>query len=403
MRKALERDELYSFILWGPPGTGKTTIAKIIESRTASRFIPYSAVTSGIREVKEVMKDARRQKTLTGKPPVLFIDEMHRFNKAQQDAFLPYVESGAIILIGSTTENPSFEINAALLSRLKVYLLEPLSREEIAGIIEKALSDGDNGLGSFPLVLTDKARALIIEASGGDARRALNILESGFDLVREKEKGDWEIDEEMVEGILQGRVYRYDREGEEHFNLISALHKSLRNSDTDASLYWLARMLEAGEDPLYIARRMVRFASEDVGLADPRALTIALAAKEAVHFIGVPEGDLALAEAAIYLALAPKSNTVYKAYGKARKAARKTPGAQVPPVIRNAPTRLMKSLGYGKGYEYAHDLETRVADMNCLPEELKDEKFYEPADTGFEKKMKEWLDYWRAMRDAAKK
>ena len=398
LRKAIEKDELFSFILWGPPGSGKTTIARIIEKKTESKFVPYSAVVSGIKELKAVMREARLQKSLSGKTSILFIDEMHRFNKAQQDAFLPYVEQGDVVLIGSTTENPSFEINAALLSRMKVYLLLPLGRREVALIVERALADEEKGLGRYPVVVTDEALSVIVEASGGDARSALNILELSFELVYEKGMEEIGIDEATVEGVLQGRVFRYDRAGEEHFNLISALHKSLRNSDTDASLYWLARMLEGGEDPLYIARRMVRFASEDVGLADPRALTIALAAKEAVHFIGLPEGELALAEAAVYLSLAPKSNSITVAYGKAKGAAKRTPAAQVPMAIRNAPTSLMKSLGYGKGYRYAHDLERGAADMACLPEELEGSVFYEPTGRGHEKKMKEWLDYWRKAR-----
>ncbi len=397
LRAMIERDLLQSIILWGPPGTGKTTLARLIADLTKAEFIAFSAVLAGIKEVKDVMAAAEQRRRMTGRRTIVFVDEIHRFNKAQQDAFLPRVESGDIVLIGATTENPSFEVNAALLSRSKVFVLKLLSEDAIVTILKTALADAERGLGKQNPEADDDALRAIARFASGDARSALNLLQLTVSSANNP-AGRPRLDQALLEKTLQNRTLLYDKTGEEHYNLMSALHKSMRNSDADASIYWLARMVEAGEDAKYIARRLIRFASEDVGNADPQALTIAVAAKDAVHFIGMPEGNTALAQATIYLATAPKSNAVYAAYSAAAEAAKNDVASPVPLHLRNASTKLMKQLDYGKGYQYAHDEPDAVASMDCLPDNLMGREFYKPTDYGFEKEIRKRLLWWKSKR-----
>lgn len=390
LRRLIENDSISSMIFWGPPGVGKTTLAQIIAHTTRSRFIEFSAVTSGIKEIREVMKQADTSSQY-GQRTIVFVDEIHRFNKAQQDAFLPFVEKGSIILIGATTENPSFEINSALLSRCKVFVLKALTAEDIQSLLKRALTS-PKGFGGQRISIADDLLAAIAEFANGDARTALSTLEMAV-LNGEEVNGTTTVTKEIVEQCTSRKSLLYDKHGEEHYNLISALHKSMRNSDPDAAVYWLARMLESGEDPIYIARRVTRFAAEDVGLADPRALEIAVAAFTACRLIGVPECNVHLTEAVIYMALAPKSNAMETAYLTARKDALEHLAEPVPLVIRNAPTLLMKDIGYGKGYKYAHDYKDKLTTMQCLPDSLKDKTYYHPTEQGVEGRFKQRLEY----------
>jgi putative ATPase len=396
LRVQIERDNPGSMIFWGPPGVGKTTLAKIIAEATQASFLEFSAVLSGIKEIKQVMVDAEKAARL-GSRTILFVDEIHRFNKAQQDAFLPYVERGTIRLIGATTENPSFEVIAALLSRCRVYTLKPLTEQQLVLLLTRALADRERGLGNLQLSADQEALGRIASYSSGDARYAYNALEVAAKLAAGHGSGG-QITAEIISDALQQRTLLYDKQGEEHYNLISALHKSIRNSDADASLYWLGRMLQAGEDPMYVARRLVRMAVEDIGLAAPEALTLSLAARDTIHFLGSPEGDLALAEAAIYLALAPKSNALYTAYQEVTAEIEANRAEPVPLHLRNAPTSLMKQLDYGKGYQYAHDVEDRVADMDCLPDRLHARTFYHPTQEGREKLLAQRMEAIRKIR-----
>ncbi|MEW5735821.1 MAG: replication-associated recombination protein A [Thermodesulfobacteriota bacterium] len=403
LRRAAEEDRPFSMILWGPPGCGKTTLARIIAQQTSSIFVSFSAVGSGVQQIREVVAQAKESRARLGKKTVLFVDEIHRFNKAQQDGFLPHVESGLITLVGATTENPSFEVNAPLLSRCRVVVLYPLSAGDIEKLLARALEDKERGLSFLSVAAEAEALSLIADAADGDARRALNALENAAFLCRPDTQGVRTITREIAETALQKKTLRYDKAGEEHYNLISALHKSLRGSDPDASLYWLERMLTGGEDPLYLARRMVRFAVEDVGMADPHALTVAMAAMNAYHFLGSPEGELALYQAAAYLATAPKSNALYMARYAVKEAIEKTGSLPVPLHIRNAPTKLMKDLGYGKGYQYAHDHPHALAAQENFPPELSGRVFYEPTDRGYEKIVKDRLFRWREYLKGLKK
>ena len=397
LRTQIERDDLNSMLFWGPPGCGKTTLARIIARRTRSAFIPFSAVLSGIKEIKEVMAKAESARRY-GQRTIVFVDEVHRFNRAQQDAFLPHVEAGNILLIGATTENPSFEVIAPLLSRMKVYVLHGLSERQITLLLRRALEDAERGLGKEHAEVGDEILDRIAVLANGDARAAYNTLEALVLGTEPGGDGRRVLSEARLEDVLQKKLLPYDKGGEEHYNLISALHKSVRNSDPDAALYWLARMLESGEDPLYIARRMVRMASEDIGLAEPAALGVTLAAKEAFDFIGPPEGNLALAQAAVYLSLAPKSNALYTGYGAVQEDLRKTIAEPVPLHLRNAPTGLMSHLGYGKGYQYAHNAKEKVTDMSCLPDSLTGRRYYNPTDQGFEARIRRRLEEIRRIQ-----
>ena len=400
LRRLIESDGIGSMIFWGPPGVGKTTLARIIANRTKAKFIDFSAVTSGIKEIKQVMEEAEKGRVF-GEKTILFVDEIHRFNKAQQDAFLPYVERGSIILIGATTENPSFEVNGALLSRCKVFVLQALSAEELVGLLHRALTD-ERGFGDQKVEISDELVGAIANFANGDARAALSTLEMAV-LNGDTEGDKTVVTREIIEQCISQKSLLYDKNGEEHYNLISALHKSMRNSDPDAAVYWLARMLEAGEDPLYVARRITRFASEDVGLADPRALEIAVAAYQACHLIGMPECSVHLTEAVVYLSLAPKSNALYIAYERAKKDALSMLAEPVPLVLRNAPTRLMKELDYGKGYQYAHDTREKLTDMQCLPDSLKGKEYYFPTEEGTEARFGERLTAIKKWKKEAQK
>src|ERR1700737_4968 len=400
LRTQIENDDLGSMLFWGPPGCGKTTLARLIARLTRSEFIPFSAVLTGIKENKEVMADAER-KARSGARTIVFVDEVHRFNKAQQDAFLPHVEAGHITFIGATTENPSFEVISPLLSRTKVYILDPLTTPQIVELLRRALADKERGLGSENIEASDDILFRIASYANGDARSAYNTLELAARSAIRQRDGALSITKELLEDVLQRKLLRYDKAGEEHFNLISALHKSVRTPSPDAALYWLARMLESGEDALWLARRLVRMASEDIGLAEPGALAVTLAAKDAFDFLGAPEGHLALAQAAVYLSLAPKSNAVYTAHGEAMEDVAKTEADPVPLHLRNAPTGLMKHVGYGKGYQYAHNYQEKVTDMQCLPENLAGRTYYKPTDQGFEARLRQRLEEIRKLKARA--
>ena len=395
LRRLIESDNISSMIFWGPPGVGKTTLARIIAHRTKAEFIDFSAVTSGIREIREVMQQAEANRRFGGRT-IVFVDEIHRFNKAQQDAFLPFVEKGSILLIGATTENPSFEINGALLSRCKVFVLQALGEDDLAALVKRALSD-PRGFGGQKIEMPEDLPEVIARFANGDARSALSTLEMVV-LNAELDGEVLRVTDETLAQCTSRKSLLYDKKGEEHYNLISALHKSMRNSDPDAAVYWLARMLESGEDPMYIARRVTRFASEDVGLADPRALQIAVAASEACHLIGMPECSVHLTEAVVYMSLAPKSNALYAAYETAKKDALEQLAEPVPLVIRNAPTKLMEQLDYGKGYQYAHDAADRLTNMQCLPDSLKDRVYYRPTEEGVEGRWKARLEQIKAWK-----
>ena len=397
LRQQIEKDEITSMLLWGPPGCGKTTLARLIARLTRSEFVAFSAVLAGIKEIKEVMAASER-KFHGGLRTIVFVDEVHRFNKAQQDAFLPYVEAGHIIFIGATTENPSFEVISPLLSRTKVYVLDPLTTPQIVDLLRRAIADKERGLGNENVEASDDVLFRIASYANGDARSAYNTLDLSVRSAKPSPSGARVLTRELLEDVLQRKLLRYDKAGEEHFNLISALHKSVRNSDPDATLYWLARMIESGEDPLYLARRMVRMASEDIGLAEPGALAVTLAAKDAFDFLGAPEGLLALAQAAVYLALAPKSNAVYTAYGEVIDDVHKTEADPVPLHLRNAVTGLMKNVGYGQGYKYAHNFDEKVTDMTCLPDNLANRAYYQPTDQGFEQRLRVRLDEIRKLK-----
>jgi putative ATPase len=423
LRVAIESGETGSILFWGPPGTGKTTIARVIAHHTQGEFVPFSAVSEGVQRIREVVADAEKRLVL-GVRTILFIDEIHRFNKGQQDALLPHVEAGTLTLIGATTENPSFELNGALLSRMRVFVLESLSADDLTLLVNRALSDKERGLGESALTIDDDALTALVEQSDGDARRVLTLLEAAAGLAEATPKGSAPASEgsrvvtgspELAERTprrltrtvvieaAQQRIARYDKSGEEHYNLISAYHKALRGSDADGALYWLARMIQGGEDPLYIVRRMIRFATEDVGLADPRALEVTVAARDAYQFLGSPEGELAIAEACVYLATAPKSNKVYAAWGAAQEAAAKTPAAPVPKHIRNAVTKLMKDLDYGKGYQYAHNVPEAYIPQEYLPDEVKERGFYQPGEFGFEKEVKKRMEWWASLKEQNRK
>jgi len=412
LRVQIESDNLSSMLFWGPPGCGKTTLARLIARLTKSEFIPFSAVTSGIKEIKEVMAEAER-KSRSGLRTIVFVDEVHRFNKSQQDAFLPHVEAGHILFIGATTENPSFEVISPLLSRTKVYILEAHTTPQIVELLHRALSDKEHGLGNERIDASEDVLFRIASFANGDARTAYNILElssksvepgappsvfEGGSSISASTQPVKHITKDLLESLLQRKMLRYDKSGEEHFNLISALHKSVRNSDPDAALYWLARMLESGEEPLYLARRLVRMASEDIGLAEPGALAVTLAAKDAFDFLGAPEGNLALAQAAVYLSLAPKSNALYAAYGEVLEDVHKTEADPVPLHLRNAVTGLMKNIGYAQGYKYAHNFDDKVTDMTCLPDNLSSRQYYKPTDQGFEARLRTRMDEIRKIK-----
>ena len=399
LKRAIEEDKLFSMIFWGPPGSGKTTLARILANETKSKFVSFSAVLSGVKEIRAVIDEARELLERKKIKMILFVDEIHRFNKAQQDAFLPHVESGLITLIGATTENPSFEVIAPLLSRTRVLVLKPFSEEDLLAILESALKDKQKGFGQISIKIDPNVLRYIVSLADGDARSALNNLEAIVSMVQNLQENERVVSLKFAQEALLKKSLLYDKDGEEHYNLISALHKSLRGSDPDAALYWLGRMIAAGEDPLYIARRLVRFASEDVGNADPQALIIAIAAQQAFHFIGLPEGELALAQAVVYLATAPKSNSLYVGFGKVKEIINTKGYLPVPLHIRNAPTKLMKELDYGKDYKYAHDYADAYVPQEYLPEKIQGQIFYQPKETGFEKTIKERINVWRQKKN----